>query len=89
MILRPKQRAEDLINKMYYIANYSDNKNYISKIHWLRAIECALVAAKECQKEMNDIGHYDFYYWEEVIIELTMIKKTKKYEVIIRRSPSN
>jgi hypothetical protein len=30
------------------------------------AKECALYLTNQCQRELNELGVYDYYYWEEV-----------------------
>ena len=81
MILTPKQKAEELYtfyrNVIWGVCVCG--RNVIWDVHGEliqeisvspHAKQCALYAAKECQKEMNHIGHYDYFYWVEVIAEI-------------------
>jgi hypothetical protein len=76
--LTPKQKAEELY-ACYCRIIAQTNKEFSTEIvnfsisFSILAKECALIGAKECQKEMSHIGHYDYCYWEEVIGELEMI----------------
>ena len=70
MILTPKQKAYELHtfykNFIWDIAGEMVKIIHVSE----RAKECALFAANQCQKELEDIGHYNYFYWEEVKQEI-------------------
>ena len=75
-----KEKAKELVEKMYFSRRYKDNENYIPKEAWIHAKECALIAVDEIidtyTQEKNN--GYIFYrvldkiilYWQEVKQEI-------------------
>jgi hypothetical protein len=69
--MTPKEKAAELINKMYYTQS--------SPTHWVQAKECALIAVDEIYALRLIYGqylHYDLdkinyaFYWEDVKKEI-------------------
>ena len=70
--MTPKEKADELIDKMYYIGRYDDNEDYNPAMAWARAKQCALIAVEEI---LNNDGftQFDIYlteYWQQVKSEL-------------------
>jgi hypothetical protein len=42
-----KQKADELIDKMYYVGRYDDKEDYNPAMAWERAKQCALMAVDE------------------------------------------
>jgi len=73
--MTPKEKADELIDKMYYIGRYDDKEDYNPAMAWERAKQCALIAIDEIMDclsvlpyGMEYLSHID--YWEGVKIEL-------------------
>jgi putative lipoic acid-binding regulatory protein len=70
--MTPKEKADELIDKMYYIGRYYDQETYIPKMAWERARQCALIAVDEIIKsnpyecDAIEILHSNISYWQEV-----------------------
>jgi hypothetical protein len=45
--MRPQEKAEELLDKMYYSGRYDDKEDYIPAMAWERAKQCALIAVDE------------------------------------------
>jgi hypothetical protein len=45
--MTPKQKADELIDKMYYIGRYDDKEDYNPAMAWHRAKQCAIIAVEE------------------------------------------
>lgn len=65
--MTPKEKAEKLVDKMYYSRRYDNTENYIPDKAWEHAKQCALIAADELIKycHAEHIG-----YWQEVRKEI-------------------
>ncbi len=68
-----KEKAEELVDKMYYARRYKDAEDYIPLEAWKHAKQCALIAVDELIKSWDK----DLYencgaseYWQEVKQEL-------------------
>ena len=57
----PKEKADELIDKMYYIGRYDDKEDYNPAMAWERAIQCALIAVDE-MIELCDSYVAPYYY---------------------------
>jgi hypothetical protein len=70
--MTPKEKAEELIDKMYYSRRYDDVENYIPLKAWEHAKQCALIAVDEI---INDLIHIeqDYSYWQEVKREIKLL----------------
>jgi hypothetical protein len=53
----PKEKADELIDKMYYVGRYDDKENYNPAMAWERAKQCALIAIDEIRSCIN-WNHY-------------------------------
>ena len=45
--MTPKEKAEELVDKMYFSRRYDDTENYIPQRAYDHAKECALIAVDE------------------------------------------
>jgi len=68
-----KEKADELIDKMYYIGRYDDKEDYNPAMAWERAKQCALMAVEEIlnsrtlDPSWDDCGYVDadHQYWYE------------------------
>jgi hypothetical protein len=75
--MTPKEKAEDLINKIYLIIGGINSEDYIY-FHGEEAKKCALIAVEEAEKsEYNVLIKFGFVtenyksdYWQEVKQEI-------------------
>jgi hypothetical protein len=71
-----QEKADELIDKMYYIGRYDDKEDYNPAMAWERAKQCALIAVDEIVKFMEmDDEHNDCLYfanskWVQYLIEV-------------------
>jgi hypothetical protein len=69
-----KEKAEELVDKMYYSRKYKDGENYRAQEAWVHAKQCALIAVDEIINSVVitdlTIAQNQFDYWEEVKSEL-------------------
>jgi hypothetical protein len=70
--MTPKEKADELIDKMYYVGRYNDKEDYNPAMAWERAKQCALMAVDEIYKNNTDESKND--YWIEVNKELESMK---------------
>jgi hypothetical protein len=80
--MNPKEKASELVDKMYYFGRYDDKDDYNPAMAWERAIQCALIAVDEMLKEIpteilntyknetNFIINERFIFWQEVKTEI-------------------
>jgi hypothetical protein len=75
----PKQKAQELVDKMYYCQRYVDDENYIPLEAYKRAKQCALI---DIQNSIDLLKHIDeneaynvAYYIKELIEIKTEIEK--------------
>jgi hypothetical protein len=69
----PKEKADELIDKMYYVGRYDDKENYNPAMAWERAKQCALMAVEEIlnhHSQEQGLYRIDTYYWQQVKSEL-------------------
>ena len=45
--MTPKEKADELMDKMYYIGRYDDQESYNPTMAWERVRQCALIAVDE------------------------------------------
>ena len=64
--MTPKEKAEELMDKMYYIGRYDDQESYNPTMAWERGKQCALIAVDE----ILDKDGYNNDYWQEVKKEI-------------------
>ena len=70
MILIPKEKAKELIDKIYYCQRYEDGEDYIPLEAYKRAKQCALVAVDEIIKDKKAFNQISIEYWEDVKQEI-------------------
>lgn len=63
--MKPELKAKELIQKMSDCFPLNHNE-------YIRCVECALVAAKECKNEILPFDTSALYYWDKVIEYLNM-----------------
>lgn len=69
--MNAKEKADELIDKMYYIGRYDDKEDYNPAMAWERAKQCALIAVDEIltiSRDNAEIGYLK--YWSRVKSEL-------------------
>ena len=74
--MTPKEKAEELVEKMYFSGRYKDGEDYIPEQALIRAKECALITLDECLKILNVWSAFNMpkssqvIFYEEVKEEL-------------------
>jgi len=74
--MTPKEKAEELVDRMYFSRRYEDEENYIPKQAWNHAKQCALIAVDEIIEVLVDLSNGEFTYihnveyWQEVKKEI-------------------
>ena len=67
--MTPKEKAQELLEKMYFSRRYKEGEDYIPEQAWIHAKECALIAVDEILQFENKI-HWSYTHDE-------LIEKTK------------
>lgn len=52
--MTPKEKAEELVDKMYYSRKYKDGEDYIPEQALIHAKQCALITVDEILFEITD-----------------------------------
>jgi hypothetical protein len=71
-----QEKADELIDKMYYVGRYDDKEDYNPAMAWERAKQCALIAVDEIVKfmemddEYNDCLYFANSKWVQYLIEV-------------------
>jgi hypothetical protein len=69
--MNAKEKAVELIDKMYYSGRYDDKENYSPAMAWDRAKQCALIAVEEILTISIDNAEIGYLkYWNNVKSEL-------------------
>ncbi len=79
--MNAKEKADELIDKMYYVGRYDDKEDYNPAMAWERAKQCALIAVDEilnnnCGSHTDEANatnseiYCDEYFWNDVKSEL-------------------
>jgi hypothetical protein len=71
--MNAKEKADELIDKMYYVGRYDDKEDYNPAMAWERAKQCALMAVDEIlnhHSQEQGLYRIDTYYWQQVKSEL-------------------
>jgi hypothetical protein len=72
--MTPKEKAEELTDKMYYLGRYDEKEDYNPAMAWERAKTCSLIAADEVINQNNiwimQTGKGTNNYWNEVKEEI-------------------
>ena len=75
--MTPKEKCDDLIDRMYYIGRYDDKEDYNPTMAWERAKQCALIAVDEVINQNNiwimQTGKGTNNYWNEVKKEINAL----------------
>ena len=77
--MTPKEKAEELVDKMYYSRKYKNEEDYIPQEAWVHAKLCALIAVDEIKNALKiDAGNWIKYnetqqYWQEVKQEIELL----------------
>lgn len=65
--MTPKQKAEELVDKIYYCQRYEDGEDYIPLEAYKRAKQCALIAVDEIISALDSsLLDADIEWWKEV-----------------------
>jgi len=71
--MTPKEKAEELVDKIYYCQRYADGEDYIPLEAYKRAKQCALMAVDEILENYYK-NHFQtgkkIDYWNEVKKEI-------------------
>ena len=68
--MTPKEKADELIDKMYYIGRYDDKEDYNPAMAWERAKQCAIIAVDEIINLLSHDINLLVNYWFEVKQEI-------------------
>ena len=75
--MAPKEKAEELVDKMYYSRKYKDGEDYIPQEAWVHAKQCALITVNEIMSLMIKFHNRhiednsnEIIFWEEVKQEI-------------------
>ncbi len=74
--MNAKEKADELIDKMYYVGRYDDKEDYNPAMAWERAKQCALIAVREVilsnphSNPFNTNVFSTMEYWQEVKNEI-------------------
>ncbi len=69
--MNAKEKADELVDKMYYVGRYDDKEDYNPAMAWERAKQCALLAVDEIMGTIDAEDHVILYnYWLKVKSEL-------------------
>ena len=73
--MTPKEKAEELVDKMYFSRRYKDVEDYIPEQAWIHAKHCALIAVDEIISNIEpsvsmDVIEARIKYWKEVKQEI-------------------
>jgi hypothetical protein len=64
--MTPKEKADEIFNHYHNLIQSIGGELGQEIIVSILAKQCALYLTNQCQKELNELGVYDYYYWEEV-----------------------
>jgi hypothetical protein len=64
--MTPKEKADEIFNHYHNLIQSIGGELGQEIIVSILAKQCALDLTNQCQKELNELGVYDYYYWEEV-----------------------
>lgn len=64
--MTPKEKAEEIFTNYHNLIQEIGGELGQEIIVSILAKKCALYLTNQCQKELNELGVYDYYYWEEV-----------------------
>jgi hypothetical protein len=64
--MTPKEKAEEIFTHYHNLIQEIGGELGQEILVSILAKQCALYLTNQCQKELNELGVYDYYYWEEV-----------------------
>ena len=64
--MTPKEKANEIFTHYHNLIQSIGGELGQEIIVSILAKQCALYLTNQCQKELNELGVYDYYYWEEV-----------------------
>ena len=79
--MKPREKARELVDKMYYCQRYVDGENYIPLEAYKRAKQCALIAVDEIILAIPDASdddspyNHELKYWQEAKEEIDKLLK--------------
>ena len=74
--MTPKEKAEELVDKMYFSRRYKDEENYVPEQSWIHAKQCSLIAVDEILTIIDRNMNYQnvYAYFLEVKQEIETYK---------------
>ena len=64
--MTPKEKADEIFNHYHNLIQEIGGELGQEILVSILAKQSALYLTNQCQKELNELGVYDYYYWEEV-----------------------
>jgi hypothetical protein len=64
--MTPKEKADEIFTNYHNLIQEIGGELGQEIIVSTLAKECALILTNQCQRELNELGVYNYYYWEEV-----------------------
>ena len=55
----PKEKAKELLDKMYFLRRCKDGEDYIPEQAWIHAKQCALIAVDEIISSREEDGAFN------------------------------
>jgi len=78
MTQSPKEKADELIDKMYYIGRYDEKEDYNPAMAWERAKQCALIAVDEILQIFNNEWAKLDFWTEEINVTINFWQEVKQ-----------
>ncbi|MCF8339682.1 MAG: hypothetical protein K9I82_01775 [Chitinophagaceae bacterium] len=78
MTQSPKEKADELIDKMYYIGRYDEKEDYNPAMAWERAKQCALIAVDEILQIFNNEWTKLDFWTEEINVTINFWQEVKQ-----------
>ena len=57
--MTPKEKAKELLDKMYFSRRYKEEEDYIPEQAWIHAKQCALITVNEIISSREDDGAFN------------------------------
>jgi hypothetical protein len=78
MTQSPKEKADELIDKMYYIGRYDEKEDYNPAMAWERAKQCALIVVDEILQIFNNEWTKLDFWTEEINVTINFWQEVKQ-----------